>query len=397
MGKMQKKVLLIIEDGSFTFDNRVIREATALVDNGWDVTVICAKNKKDPFYSRYNQHLRCYFYPKQEAQSAFGHILEHGVSILAVTLLAWFVFLRHGFRVIHAANPMDILWIPSLPFKIFGVRYIFDHHDLSPELYLSRGEGGEKSLFFHVLTWLEKMSFKFANVVISTNESYKKVAIERGGKQLKDVFVVRNGPNLEKFKSVPPRKDLKNEGDILVGYLGNMNPQDGVDYLLRAAEEIIVNREIKNIRFVFVGGGSYQTTLVKIGEELGLSALVTFTGRIPDDQMLSTLCACDICVQPDPLNPLNDKSTMNKVMEYMALEKPVIAFDLVETRVSCGDAAVYAKPNSIIDLANTIIELSDNPQLRLAMGQRGRKRVEEALAWSFSVHNLLAAYDQVSN
>jgi glycosyltransferase involved in cell wall biosynthesis len=393
---MKKKALFLIEDGSFTFDNRVIREANALIGVGWDVTVICPKNRKDPIYRRDGDHLRIYFYPKHEACSALGHILEHGTSILAVTILSWFVFLRHGFRVIHACNPMDILWIPSMPFKLFGVRYIFDHHDLSPELYLCRGEGSDKSLFFRILSWLEKMSFRFANVVISTNESYKKIALDRGGKQADEVFVVRNGPDLEKFRAVPPRTDLKHEGDILVGYLGNMNPQDGVDYLLRAAEEIVTKRGLKNMRFVFVGGGSYQATLAKMSVVMGLEECVTFTGRLPDDGMLSTLSACDICVQPDPRNPLNDKSTMNKVMEYMALAKPVVAFDLTETRVSCGEAALYAEPNSEVDLASKILDIAGNSELRDRMGQEGRKKVEDELAWSYSVPKLLAAYERAT-
>lgn len=393
---MKNNVLYLIEDGSYTFDNRVIRETRALIQDGWDVTVICPKGPKDPFYRSEGEHLRVYFYPKPEAISVQGHIFEHGVSILAMSFLAWFIFLRHGFHVIHACNPMDILWIPSLPFKLFGVRYIFDHHDLSPELYLCRGEGDEHSLFFRALFWLEKMSFRFANVVISTNESYKKIAIDRGRKQADDVFVVRNGPDLEKFKPVPPRTDLKGEGEILVGYLGNMNPQDGVDYLLRAAEDIVKRRGSRNIKFVLVGGGSHQATLVKMSIDMGLADCVTFTGRVPDDVMLSTLSACDICVQPDPRNPLNDKSTMNKVMEYMALEKPVIAFDLTETRVSCGEAALYSEPNSEADLADKILELAANQTLRSQMGLLGRKRVEEKLAWSYSVPNLLAAYKRAA-
>ncbi len=392
--KNKKKVLFLIEDISFTFDNRVIRETQALIDDGWDVTVICPKDPVDPFYRRASEHLRVYFYPKQDACSAIGHIFEHTITILAVTFLSWFVFIRHGFRVIHACNPMDIFWIPSLPFKLLGVRYIFDHHDLSPELYLCRGEGSNKSLFFWILSWLERMSFRHANVVISTNESYKNIAHERGGKQPDEVFVVRNGPNLDKFKQVPPNEGLKKKGEILVGYLGNMNPQDGVDYLLQAADLIITKRLIKNVKFVFVGGGSYQATLAKMSIDMGLVNYVTFTGRVPDDEMLSTLCACDICVQPDPKNPLNDKSTMNKVMEYMALEKPVVAFDLTETRVSCDNSALYAEPNSVSDLADKILELTYNPELRMRMGQDGRKRVEEKLAWPFSVPKLLAAYER---
>jgi glycosyltransferase involved in cell wall biosynthesis len=396
MSANTKSALVLIEDISFTFDNRVIRETQALVDNGWDITVICPKDKVDPFYRKVSDNLRVYFYPKKDAISAMGHIVEHSITILAVSILSWFAFFRHGFRVVQGCNPMDIFWIPYLPFRVFGVRYIFDHHDLSPELYLCRGEGSEDSLFFRMLSWLEGKSFRFAHAVISTNESYRRIAIDRGQKSSEDVFVVRNGPDLNKFRPRPPRTDLTGEGDILVGYLGNMNPQDGVDYMLLAANELTVNRKLNNLRFVLVGGGSYQSTLKAQSTQMGLDDVVTFTGRIPDDEMLSTLCACDICVQPDPHNPLNDRSTMNKVMEYMALGKPVVAFDLTETRVSCGEAALYARPNSEVDLADKILELATDADMREQMGQRGRKRVEEKLAWPYSVPFLLKAYARAS-
>ena len=392
---MKKRTLFLIEDGSFSFDNRVVRETDALIEDGWDVTVICPKDPRDPFYRRDNEHRCVYFFPRPETSSAIGHVFEHSFNILAVTFLAWFVFLRHGFRVIHACNPMDTLWIPALPFKLFGVRYIFDHHDLSPELYLCRGEGGDKSLFFRILTWLEKMSFRFADVVISTNESYRKIALDRGEKSPDSVFVVRNGPNLRQFKPVPPRDDLKEQGDVLVGYLGNMNPQDGVDYLLRAAEEIVAKRGLKHMKFVFVGGASYQPTLERMSVDMGLEKWVTFTGRLPDDEMLSTLCACDICVQPDPHNPLNDKSTMNKVMEYMALGKPLVQFDLTEGRRSALDASLYAAKNDEQDLADKIIRLLDDPALRKKMGEFGRQRIENELQWTHEVPKLLAAYDKL--
>ena len=387
-----RSTLIVIEDGSFTYDNRVIREANALLEEGWDVTVICPKNREDPFYKRESDRLRIYFYPKPEARSTIGHVIEHSTSILAVSLLSWVAYLRHGFRIVQGCNPMDILWIPYLPFRIFGVRYVFDHHDLCPELYLCRGEGSRTSVFFRILLWLEHQTFRFANTVIATNESYRAIAIERGGRHPDDVFVVRNGPDLAKFRPVPPRLDLTSNGDILIGYLGNMNPQDGVDYLLLVAKELTTNRGVRNLRFVLVGGGSHQAELKRQCSELGLDNVVTFTGRLPDDDMLATLCACDICVQPDPSNPLNDRSTMNKVMEYMALGKPVVAFDLTETRVSCGDAALYAEPNNVSGLADMILKLATDAPLRQQMGHLGRKRIEETLAWPYSVPNLLDAY-----
>jgi glycosyltransferase involved in cell wall biosynthesis len=390
---MRKKALIFIEDNTFTNDNRVIREADALVDAGWQVTVVCPKYPGDPFYKRISDPLRVYFYPKPNAVSAAGHLFEHAVTLLFGALLVFWVQLRHGFQVFQACNPMDTLWILAAPYKLFGKKFIYDQHDLCPELYLSREESGRESLFFKALSFLERMSYRTADAVISTNESYKAIAIDRGGRDLQAVFVVRNGPNLSKFKPVEPRTDLKKDGEFLVGYLGNINLQDGVDRLLIAAKQLVLERGRKDIRFVLVGGGAYQPELVKLSGEMGLSACVTFTGRVSDDEMLRTLCACDICVQPDPYNPLNNLSTMNKVMEYMAINKPVVAFDLKETRFSCGDAALYADPHDTDDLGRKILELTDDAELRGKMAAMGRKRVETVLAWPFSVPHLLAAYD----
>lgn len=392
--KDNRRVLIFIEDGSFTFDNRVIREADGLVANGWDVTVISPKYPNDPFVKRYGPSLRGYFYPKPTAESALGHIFEHSLSLLFGSVLTLWVAIRHGFKVFHACNPLDILWLIAAPYKLFGKKFIFDQHDLCPELYLSRGEGDERSLFYRALMFLERQSYKSADAVIATNESYKRIAVDRGGKAADDVFVVRNGPDLEKFRRVPPRAGLKKEGELLVGYLGNMNRQDGVDMLLHVANYICREQGRDDIRFVFIGGGSSQAELSAQAKAMSLDNEVTFTGRIPDDEMLSVLSACDICVQPDPLNPLNDKSTMNKVMEYMALEIPVVAFDLTETRVSCGEAASYAKPNEVADFANRITALADSREKRMKMGVLGKERIEKQLAWQYSVPHLVAAYDR---
>jgi len=207
------------------------------------------------------------------------------------------------------------------------------------------------------------------------------------------VAVVGNGPDLKKFRPVRPQQSLKKDGEVLVGYLGNMNLQDGVDYLLEAGFEIVKKRGRSDVLFVLIGGGSQQQHLLQKTREMDLQDKVRFTGRIPDDQMLATLCACDICIQPDPLNPLNDKSTMNKGMEYMALEKPVVAFALKETRVGCGNAALYARPSDVAGLADKILRLADNSVLRLRLGKRGRNRVKQELSWSCSVPNLLVAYE----
>jgi glycosyltransferase involved in cell wall biosynthesis len=392
---MKKKVLIFIEDGTFTYDNRVIQETNALLNAGWAVTVISEKSNEDPYYRKVNENLHTYFFPKPTARGTLGHILEHSISIVLGSLLSFWIYLRHGFSIFHACNPMDILWIIALPYKILGVKFIYDQHDLCPELYLSRG-GSKKGLLYKILIYLEKCSYNIADVVISTNESFKKIALKRGGVKPQQVFVVRNGPNLEQFKPTKPKIGLKRNGNILVGYLGNMNPQDGVDCLLEAAHEIVINRQYHKIAFILIGGGSVQMNLKQQSAELGLKDYVKFTGRLkPDDQMMSILSACDICVQPDLINPLNDKTTMCKAMEYMALNKPVVAFDLLETRVSCGDAATYVYENSSVALADKIMELVDDPEKRLEMGSKGRSRIKSKFSWSHSIPNLLNAYELI--
>jgi glycosyltransferase involved in cell wall biosynthesis len=390
---MKKKTLIFIEDGSFSYDNRVIREANALVAGGWDVTVISPAYQGDPFRKTLNRNLRAYYYPKPNARGAAGHVIEHGISLFLGFLLTFWVWLRHGFSIIHACNPTDILWLIALPYKALGKKFIFDQHDLCPELYLSRGDGTERSFLYKVLMFLERVSYQLSDVVIATNESYKEIAVKRGGKRPEEVFVVRNGPDLNKFRVVPAMSGLKKEGEVLVGYLGNMNLQDGVEYLVHAAHEIVMRRGRKDIKFVLIGGGSHWRRLSAMSLEMGLDGHVVFTGRVPDDEMLSILCACDICVQPDPSNPLNDKSTMNKVMEYMAVEKPVVAFDLKETRISCGDAALYAKSNDAADLGGKILLLANDRPLAQEMARIGRERVKKHLSWNHSVPYLLTAYD----
>ena len=389
---MIRKAIIFIEDGSFTYDNRVKREASALVENGWDVTVISPNFPGDPFYRRVSDQLRSYHYPKPQAESAIGHIVEHSVSLLMGNLLTAWVALRHGFTVFHACNPLDILWLIALPYRIFGKKFIFDQHDLCPELYLSREGTGESDLFYRALLFLESRSYKNADAVIATNESYQKNAVVRGRRTKADVFIVRNGPDLDRLHKTDPRAGLKGEHETLVGYLGNMNFQDGVDLLVDTARYVRDELDRRDIKFVLVGGGSCQAALAEQSREMGLQDTVTFTGRIPDDDMLATISACDLCVQPDPLNPLNDKSTMNKVMEYMALEKPVVTFDLAETRVSCGEAALYARPGEISDMADKIAFLADKPEERERMSRLGRERVESILSWEYSVPHLLAAY-----
>jgi len=395
MQSRKRKVLIFIEDGSFTFDNRVKREALALIEDGWYVSVISPKYSGDKLYKKYSNNLRSYHYPKPNALSVYGHLVEHFITLVFGSIFTFWVFIRHGFSVFHACNPTDVLWMVFLPYKIFGTKFIFDQHDLCPELYLSRGiKGvGEKNILYRILLLLEYMSYKLANVVISTNESYKYIAMKRGRKKNEDVIIVRNGPARSRFRDLGNNNTNIDKDNISIGYIGNMNPTDSVEIILLIAHHIVHLTCRSDFHFYLIGSGSSFKQLRKLSNKLMVDDHVTFTGRIPDSEVIDILKNCDICIQPDAPTPLNDKSTMNKVMEYMALGKPIITYDLTETRVSCGDAAIYIDKNGgITDFSEKIIFLSENKQLRIKMGGIGGRRVESALWWDYSVPHLLEAY-----
>lgn len=383
--------LIFIEDGSFIFDNRVKREVKTLEAAGFEMSVICPRYPGEPWANDVGS-THVYRYPKLSlGGGVVGHICEYACSLWFGGLLACWVWLRRGFDVIQLCNPPDILFPIAVFFRLLGKKYIFDHHDVCPELFETQ-YGTKTGFLYKVLAWSERQSLRFAQGVMSTNESYRRVAIERGGVAPGSVIVVRNGPDLDRFRDYP---EPVSRSPVRVGYIGNMNPQDGVDRLIQAAKHLCVDLGRKDLEFVLIGKGDSFLSLKKLSEDLGLGSNVRFTGRISDEEVQKELRACDLGCQPDPMNPLNDVSTMNKVMEYMALAKPVVAFDLRETRVSCGEAALYAPGSDPEALAREILRLADDFDLRRSMGLLGRRRIEEKLAWKYSEAPLLQMYRQV--
>jgi glycosyltransferase involved in cell wall biosynthesis len=296
-----------------------------------------------------------------------------------------------GFDVIQACNPPDLIFLVGGFFKLFGKKFVFDHHDINPELY--EAKFGRRDLFYKLMVFFERMTFRTASVSIATNESYKRIAIERGGMDPEKVFVVRSGPKLDRLKVKPPVEALKKGRKHLVGYVGVMGRQEGIDYLLRAAAHIVKKLSREDVQFGLVGGGTSLEEMKAYAAELGISDYVTFTGRVPDSELLDMLNTADVCVNPDVANEMNDKSTMNKIMEYMALGKPIVQFDLTEGRFSAREASLYAKQNDEVDMALKIVELLDDPQKRAEMGAFGRSRVIGELEWKYEAPKLLAAYD----
>jgi glycosyltransferase involved in cell wall biosynthesis len=390
---MKRKVLIIVENLPVPFDSRVWKEACALQENGYETTVLCPRGKgwEKPFEILEGVHIYRHPMPK-EGSGAFGYLWEYGWALFWEFLYSWWIYLRRGFHVIQGCNPPDTIFLVAAPFRLFGVKYIFDHHDANPELYLSKYE--RKDLLYRAQVFLEKWTYRSSNVVMATNESYKKLALERGRRNPDDVWVVRNGPDLEKFRSADPDTTLKYGKQFLVGYVGTMSIQEGLDILLDVAA-YLRKQGRHDVHFTCVGGGPGLAGLRQMVVEKELSDMVDFTGRVSDERLLQVLSTADVCVNPDRPCEMNDISTMIKIMEYMALGKPIVQFDLKEGRVSAGGAALYASPKDMVgDFADKILWLLDHPEERQRMGEIGRHRVETELAWKFSVKNLLAAYER---
>lgn len=386
------KVLLLVENNGYPFDVRVRREACALRDAGYQVTVIAPRSAGQP-WSEAIDGVQVYRFPAPlGGNGLIGYTCEFAYATFAMFILAVWVWLRRGFDVIHAANPPDTLFAIGAFFKVFGKRFVFDHHDLSPETYLSRFGRERSNVVSGVLRTLERCTFAIADIVIATNESYRRVAITRGKKRPDQVFVVRNGPP-QSFQPSAPDPALAARAKHLIGYIGTMGPQDGVDYWLRALSYMVFTMKRRDVLAVIIGAGDAEASLHALARELDIEPYVWFTGRVSDLEVCSILSTVDVCVQPDPLNQLNDKSTMNKVMEYMAMGKPIVAFDLVETRFSAQGAAVYADPNDEADFGEKVIALLDDPAERARIGAVGRQRIADVLAWEYSIPNLVSAYE----
>ena len=390
------RVLHLSENLTLPFDRRVWMELNALREAGYQVSAICPMGEGGTAPHEVLNGIRIWRYPAPPATSGFvSYVWEFLYCWLRTAWLTMGVFGRYGFDVIHTANPPDTFWAIALPFKLVGVKFVFDHHDLCPELYLSRfGPERAGSLPHRLLGALERAQFACADLVISTNESYRHVALTRGGKTRAQVVVVRSGPSHQRFATVhEPDPSLKRGKPYLVAYLGVMAPQDGVDHLVRAARLVLAQRD--DVAFTFIGAGDSFEELKALSASLGLGAACQFTGRIPDADVERILATADVCVSPDPKNPLNDVSTMNKVLEYMACAKPVVCFDLREHRHSAGEGALYAEPNRDEDLAAKITQLLDDPALRERLGAMNRRRFLDTLAWEHNAGALIAAYGRL--
>ncbi len=390
-----RKVLIVVENLPVPLDRRVWLEATTLKSRGYEVSVICPTGRGwDKFYEEI-EGIHIYRYPEPvEAHSgAVAYAKEYLHSLWHWFRLAHKVRREQGFDVIHGCNPPDLVFLLAWAYRPFGVRYLFDHHDVCPELF--EAKFGKKGLLYKIMLLWERITFATASVSIATNESFRAIALSRGKMKPEDVFVVRSAPKIEKFEIRPADPAMRKGAGTVLGYVGVIGQQEGMDLLVAAADHLIRAMGRSDVHFIIVGFGPEVPMVQADVTRRGLDAHFTFTGALYGEDLLRALNSCDIGVSPDPKNAMNDISTMNKVMEYMTLEKPVVQFDLKEGRASAGEASVYAAANDPKDFAAKIAELMDAPDRRAEMGKIGRARVLDKLSWAHSVPHLLAAYDRI--
>lgn len=392
---MRPHILILVENLSVPADRRVWQESRALIDAGFKVTVICPRgteHDRDP--EAVIEGVRILRYPLRPATGGpLGYLREYSLALYHTLRLAWNVRREGRIDVVQACNPPDLFFLIALVLRPGGTRFVFDHHDLVPELFVSRFAGCARFLYW--LTRLaERLTFAAADGVISTNENYRRVAIERGRMAADRIAVVRNAPDLNRFVRREPDEGLRRGKRHLLAYLGVMGPQDGVDYALRAVQLLRTEIGRDDIHCVFMGAGDSLDDITALSEQFGVADIVEFPGWVGDEFIQRCLSTADVCLSPDPITPFNNVSTMNKVVEYMAMARPVVSFDLVETRVSAGDAAVYVAANDERGFAKAIDDLLNDPERRRRLGELGRRRVEQELSWELSRRELVRFYQQ---
>ncbi|MFW2541581.1 glycosyltransferase family 4 protein [Primorskyibacter sp. 2E107] len=390
-----RRVLIVVENLPVPLDRRVWLEATTLQAAGYEVSVICPMGRgwNEAYEVIDGVHIYRHPAPPEAHSGAVAYAREYLHAIRHWFRLARVVKRERGFDVIHGCNPPDLIFLLALRYRLSGVRYLFDHHDVCPELFEAKFD--RKGLLHKIMLLWERITFAFADVSLATNESFREIAIRRGKMKPENVFVVRSAPRIEKFLPGPGDPAARKGAKTLLGYVGVIGQQEGMDLLLEAMHHLIHDLGHADVHLAIVGFGPHVDVVKADMADKGLENHVTFTGALYDEELLKVLNEIDIGVAPDPKNPMNDISTMNKVMEYMTLEKPLVQFDLTEGRASAGDAALYAQANDAQDFARCLAQLIEEPDLRADLGAKGRARVLKSLSWDASAPKLLAAYDRI--
>ncbi len=384
-------VLLIVENLPVPLDRRVWQESCALRDAGYDVRVICPQMRGCTQPEERREGIQIYRHKISEEAGGFaGFFREYASALWGEFRLAWRVWRRHRFKIIHLCNPPDVLFVLAWPFKLVGARVIYDVHDLWPEMF--EAKFGKRGIFYWLVRLAERLTYACADVVLATNESVKQVALARGRKPAEKVFTVRTAPQIA-AADVAPDPNLKQGRKYLVGYIGVMGSADGVDYLIEAAAHLVHKRGRRDVRFLLMGTGPEYDKLVGLRDELGLREFVDLPGRVDNDFLFTALQTIDLGVACDPINAYNDHCTMNKTLEYMAFGKPQVMFEIKEGRAAAGEAASYVAENSAEKLGDAIGRLLDDPEARERMGRDGAERSRTAFNWDRSVEQLLKAYE----
>ncbi|MBL8566153.1 MAG: glycosyltransferase family 4 protein [Hyphomicrobiaceae bacterium] len=383
----------MVENLTVPLDRRVWQEARTLRDNGYTVSVICPVGGRYTKSYEMLEGIHIFRHPMPfEADGALGYLLEYGWALAWELALSVRVQAKVGFDVVQACNPPDLMFLVAGFWKyLFGKRFVFDHHDINPELF--EAKFNRRGFFHKLLTKLERWTFRAADVSIATNDTFKEIAVRRGGMSPDRVFIVRSIPDVSRFRRVEPSAELRNGRRHLIGYVGIMGAQDGVDLLIEAVADLVHGQGRRDVGCVIVGSGTELPHLQRLAVERGVADHVTFTGFLSGEPLLKALSSFDIGVIPDPKNTYNDKISMNKAFEYMTLGIPFVQFDLMEGRKIAGDAALYARDNSPVDLARQIARIMDDATLASELAAEGRDRAKALLRWDDEAERLLAAYD----
>ncbi|HEX4412602.1 MAG TPA: glycosyltransferase family 4 protein [Lacipirellulaceae bacterium] len=391
------RVLMLLENAAYSEDGRVRCEANSLIAAGYEVTVISPAATGERLFERFEGVAGYQFPPPPMANGLIGYFIEYAYALSIMFGLTLWIALRRGFDVIHAHNPPDFLVLIGGFWRLFGKKFVYDQHDLSPDMYKTRFTNPPNRVLLAILGFFERCSCRCANHVITVNDSYKQQQILRSGIPADRITVVRNGPESWHLNTFEPDVSLRNGASVVFGYVGMMGRQDGIDYLLRALSILRDEYGRDDWRCLLIGKGPAMDELQRLAVDLGIDTKVHFTGWVDYEQVPRYIAATDICVVPDPSSEYNDHSTIVKVMEYMAQAKPVVAFDLPEHRVTAADTALYARANDERDFARQLLRLVDDPALRQQLGAAGRQRVEESLTWKHQEAHLLAAYRGLGN
>ena len=389
-----KRVLMLVENAPYPYDERVRHESAALIVNGYHVTVISQRKRGQTAYETLDG-VGVYRFPAPpDSKGVLGYLWEYGYSIFAIFLFSFYVFIKEDFDIVHIAQPPDMLVFIAVFYRIFGKSYVMDHHDLTPELFSAYFKRKGGSFIYRILVWLEKLSFHFADHVISTNESYKEIALQRGGVEEGRITIVRNGPDLKELSTSSDAKEyLRMDGRFIIGYVGVTGIQDGVSNLINAIAYLVRDLKRTDIFCLILGDGAAMPSLKALASRLEISSHILFAGWIKSPaEIAEYFKVMDICVAPEPFDPYNNRSTAAKVMEYMAMGKPIVSSDLHEHHFTAREAAVYAMPGDAKDFALKIVELIDDPGRRIAMAKAGQARIKTELAWSHQAKHLLEAY-----